>query len=72
MIHKNLHNHCAHCLHFCGHCDEVYCCKCSRKWGGCNHTQWYNGGLTTGSTLTGGVLGVNTAYCVSHTHEEVK
>jgi len=29
--------HCEHCLHFCAHCNVVYCCKCRQEW-----YQWYH------------------------------
>ena len=31
------HNHCAHDLHYCEHCDSVYCTKCDREWSGHYH-----------------------------------
>ena len=31
------HEHCEHCLHFCAHCNVVYCCKCRQEW-----YQWYH------------------------------
>ena len=33
MTHNHLHNHCEHCLHYCGTCNKTYCCKCSQEWG---------------------------------------
>jgi hypothetical protein len=30
--HCDKHDHCDHCLHYCGTCDKPYCCKCGREW----------------------------------------
>lgn len=38
--HKHEHG-CEHELHYCACCDKIYCCKCKREWGNCNHVWQY-------------------------------
>ena len=74
--HCDKHDHCDHCLHYCGTCDKPYCCKCGREWPTHNHSYWtwdnYNVPCMTGTTWTS--LGANRtttplyATCDTHTH----
>lgn len=69
MGHTHEHGCCEHCLHHCGHCDVVYCCKCERKWGGYTYYQpCYSPYTTTivSGTTSGGTAG--TADACAHEH----
>lgn len=78
--HEKAHAHCEHCLHFCGHCDVVYCCDCKIEWGKCHHTWPYYFTYGTGGTATGiatdtptvtntyGISNTTTAEACSHVH----
>jgi len=39
--HCKQHDHCEHCLHYCGTCDKPYCCKCGREWPAQAHNWFY-------------------------------
>jgi hypothetical protein len=40
MSHTHTHGCCNHCLHHCGCCNEVYCCKCGETWGKHYYYPW--------------------------------
>jgi len=53
--HCKKHDHCDHCLHYCGTCDKPYCCKCGREWPSHQaHPYWWTYAIPceTGATYT--------------------
>lgn len=56
------HNACAHFLHYCAHCDVVYCTLCKREWG---QRPW--GVITYPWTTVTGTASDNVPYTVTFT-----
>ena len=76
-MHEHKHSCCDHCLHYCPHCDRVYCCKCNKEWGNdlnyCSFGTWY---FPTPYTETCGGTGstypISSSNLTTCTHEHTE